>query len=115
MKRNQYIHYRLMVWGEYMRDGIVASFKRDEVVGYGLYDNARLLSVEVGSVMLSQINDTLKAVESLDKDKQRLLIRHYVKRWSISELADFEVVGRATIHNRLCAADISIQNYFDNR
>lgn len=115
MRRNKYIHHRLLVWGEYMRDGIIPKNPPGFSDPYIQSSAVKFYDLEVDSIILGQIKETLRAVETLSVEQQNLLVIFYIQRRRTQDIMRMKAVGRKTVHRWLCQADIDIQNYFDEQ
>lgn len=111
MKRIEYIDERLQQWAEWLiasSSGIYRgiSFEQTGTAGYRP-------STNIEDALDKNCMEMDMAVAALPVDLKKLVIAVYLWEGGLDHAVRFFRVTRATVHRRLCQADIRIQQYLE--
>ena len=110
MQRIKWIDVRLQMWAEWRAGSCGYRSPDYEYDG----DSGRVGSVvEINASQEADAMEIDAAVAQLPDDLKRTVIAHYTWDGGIDRMVDKLKVTRATIHRRLCHADIRISDWLD--
>ncbi len=115
MKRLQYIHYRLMIWGHYRAYGSVVSEDCSVTLCNTPQDDLKLNNVEFNALQLQKVLLTDQAIKTLRKADIRVLVGVYVLNMKQSDVARKLCITPRTVQIRLCRADRLIASFLGER